>query len=74
VDALRLELVGNSGPHPTIVDLPGLKLFAEYEEDVKVVENLVDSYLQHSRIIILAVIPAISDVDTQGYHPACTTF
>ncbi|KAJ5865192.1 uncharacterized protein N7529_007108 [Penicillium soppii] len=35
VDALRLELVGNSGPHPTIVDLPGLKLFAEYEEDVK---------------------------------------
>jgi Histidyl-tRNA synthetase len=33
---------------------------------VKIVEKMVDSYLQHSRTIILAVIPATSDVDTQG--------
>lgn len=65
-DVLRLELVGNTGLHLTIVDLPGLISVAEYEEDVKIVENLVDSYLQHSRTIILAVIPATSDVDTQG--------
>lgn len=65
-DVLRLELVGNTGLHLTIVDLPGLISVAEYEEDVTIVENLVDSYLQHSRTIILAVIPATSDVDTQG--------
>ncbi|KAJ5919650.1 Dynamin [Penicillium verhagenii] len=65
-DVLRLELVGNTGLHLTIVDLPGLISVAECEEDVKIVEKLVDSYLQHSRTIILAVIPATSDIDTQG--------
>ncbi|KAJ6102633.1 Dynamin [Penicillium sp. IBT 16267x] len=65
-DVLRLELVGNTGLHLTIVDLPGLISVAESEEDVDIVEKLVDSYLQHSRTIILAVIPATSDVDTQG--------
>lgn len=65
-DVLRLELVGDTGLHLTIVDLPGLISVAECEEDVEIVENLVDSYLQHSRTIILAVIPASSDVDTQG--------
>ncbi|KGO57330.1 Dynamin [Penicillium expansum] len=65
-DVLRLELVGNTGLHLTIVDLPGLISVAASEEDVQIVEKLVDSYLQHSRTIILAVIPATSDVDTQG--------
>ncbi|KAJ6132636.1 Dynamin [Penicillium samsonianum] len=65
-DVLRLELVGNTGLHLTIVDLPGLISVADCEEDVKIVEKLVDSYLQHSRTIILAVIPATSDIDTQG--------
>ncbi|OQE73290.1 hypothetical protein PENNAL_c0090G08951 [Penicillium nalgiovense] len=60
-DVLRLELVGNTGLHLIIVVLPGLISVAECEEDVKVVEDLVDSYLQHFRTIILAVIPA-----TQG--------
>lgn len=65
-DVLRLELVGNTGLHLTIVDLPGLISVAECDGDVETVEKLVDSYLQHSRTIILAVIPASSDVDTQG--------
>ncbi|KAJ6020128.1 Dynamin [Penicillium canescens] len=65
-DVLRLELVGDTGLHLTIVDLPGLISVAQSEEDVKIVEKMVDSYLQHSRTIILAVIPATSDVDTQG--------
>ncbi|CAI7613136.1 unnamed protein product [Penicillium pancosmium] len=64
-DVLRLELVGNTGLHLTIVDLPGLISVADSEDDVNIVEKLVDSYLQHSRTIILAVIPATSDVDTQ---------
>lgn len=60
-DVLRLELVGNTGLHLIIVVLPGLISVAECEKDVKVVEDLADSYLQHFRTIILAVIPA-----TQG--------
>lgn len=65
-DVLRLELVGDTGLHLTIVDLPGLISVSENEEDVRLVESLVDSYLQNSRTIILAVVPASSDVDTQG--------
>lgn len=64
-DVLRLELVGNTGLHLTIVDLPGLIEVSENTEDVKIVETLVDTYLEQSRTIILAVVPASSDVDTQ---------
>lgn len=65
-DVLRLELVGSTGLHLTIVDLPGLISVSENEEDVQLVQDLVDSYLENSRTIILAVVPASSDVDTQG--------
>jgi GTPase SAR1 family protein len=65
-DVLRLELVGNTGLHLTIVDLPGLISVSENEQDVRLVRDLVDSYLENSRTIILAVVPASSDVDTQG--------
>jgi GTPase SAR1 family protein len=65
-DVLRLEMVGNTGLHLTIVDLPGLISVSENEEDVQLVRELVDSYLENSRTIILAVVPASSDVDTQG--------
>lgn len=65
-DVLRLELVGDTGLHLTIVDLPGLISVATNEEDVQLVEDLVDSYLQHSRTIILAVVAVSSDADTQG--------
>lgn len=64
-DVLRLKLVRNIGLHLTIIDLPRLISVAEYKEDITIVKNLVDSYLQHSRTIILTVIPATSDVDTQ---------
>ncbi|KAJ5640301.1 Dynamin [Penicillium longicatenatum] len=64
-DVLRLELVGNTGLHLTLVDLPGLISVSENEEDVEIVQGLVDSYLQSSRTIILAVIPASSDAETQ---------
>lgn len=65
-DVLRLELVGNTGLHLTIVDLPGLISVSEDERDVQLVSDLVDSYLESSRTIVLAVVPASSDVDTQG--------
>ena len=65
-DVLRLEFVGNTGLHLTVVDLPGLISVSENEEDVRTVENLVDDYLKSSRTIILAVVQANNDIDTQG--------
>ncbi|KAF9892695.1 hypothetical protein FE257_001097 [Aspergillus nanangensis] len=65
-DVLRLEVVGDTGLHLTLVDLPGLIAVSENEEDVQLVGNLVNSYLEESRTIILTVVPASSDVDTQS--------
>lgn len=58
--------MGNTRLHLTIVDLPGLISVSENEHDVQLVHDLVDTYLESSRTIILAVVPASSDVDTQG--------
>ncbi|EGC41831.1 dynamin family protein [Histoplasma capsulatum var. duboisii H88] len=67
-DVLRIEVVGDVGLHLTVVDLPGL-VSVENEEhdahDIKLVEDLVDSYLQSSRTIILAVVQATNDIATQ---------
>lgn len=64
-DVLRLEVIGNTGLHLTLVDLPGLISVAENTNDIEMVRGLVDSYLQSSRTIIIAVIPASSDAETQ---------
>ncbi|KAJ5100868.1 Dynamin [Penicillium angulare] len=64
-DVLRLELVGNTGLHLTLVDLPGLISVSEDEGDVEIVQGLINSYLESSRTIILAVLPASSDAETQ---------
>ncbi|KAL5120177.1 hypothetical protein ACEQ8H_002003 [Pleosporales sp. CAS-2024a] len=65
-DVLRLEVIGNTGLHLTVVDLPGLISVSENLEDMQTVEHLVDTYLESSRTIILAVVPASNDIDTQG--------
>ncbi|KAF3030362.1 hypothetical protein E8E12_000190 [Didymella heteroderae] len=65
-DVLRLEVIGNTGLHLTVVDLPGLISVFENLEDMQTVEHLMDSYLESSRTIILAVVPASNDIDTQG--------
>ncbi|KAB8215554.1 P-loop containing nucleoside triphosphate hydrolase protein [Aspergillus novoparasiticus] len=64
-DILRLELVRDTGLHLTLVGLPGLISVAEDDEDVEIVQGWVDSYLESSRAIILSVIPASSDAETQ---------
>lgn len=64
-DVLRLEVIGDTGLHLTVVDLPGLISVSENEEDMQIVESLVDKYLESSRTIILAVVPASNDIDTQ---------
>ncbi|EEP82059.1 conserved hypothetical protein [Uncinocarpus reesii 1704] len=62
-DVLRIEVTGDIGLHLTVVDLPGLISVDETGgEDVKLVESLVDWYLQSSRTIILAVVQATNDI------------
>ncbi|KAJ6037073.1 Dynamin family protein [Penicillium herquei] len=63
-DVLRLEVIGNTRLHLTLVDLPGLISVGD-DRDVQMVRSLVDSYLESSRTIILAVITATSDAETQ---------
>jgi len=67
-DVLRLEVVGQTGLHLTVVDLPGLIAVAneeQTEEDIALVSGLVDMYLKQSRTIILAVVQASNDIATQ---------
>ncbi|KAH7358180.1 interferon-induced GTP-binding protein Mx2 [Plectosphaerella cucumerina] len=68
LDVLRIEVKGPTGLQLTIVDLPGLISVAnedQSDEDVKVVHRLVESYLESSRTIIMAVIQAGNDIANQ---------
>jgi GTPase SAR1 family protein len=68
-DVLRIEVIGDTGLNLTIVDLPGLIAVAsdeQTEDDVQLVARLVDSYLESSRTIILAVVQANNDIANQG--------
>ncbi|EGE05807.1 dynamin [Trichophyton equinum CBS 127.97] len=73
LDVLRIEVIGETGLHLTIVDLPGLVSGAE-GNDRSVVESRVNSYLENPRTIILAVVPATSDVETQPIIRAARQF
>lgn len=61
-DVLRIEVNGPTGLHLTVVDLPGL---ISGSDDNQIVESLVDGYLDSPRTIILTVVPASSDIETQ---------
>lgn len=67
-DVLRIKITGPIGLHLTVVDLPGLIAVNEQqtEDDVQAVHSLVDSYLENSRTIILAVVQASNDIANQG--------
>ena len=67
-DVLRIEISGPTQPHLTMVDLPGLFLAGnkdQTEEDSKLVQSLVLSYMRKPRSIILAVVSAKSDFALQ---------
>ncbi|KAE8440607.1 hypothetical protein EG329_007036 [Mollisiaceae sp. DMI_Dod_QoI] len=67
-DILRVEISGPSQPHLTMVDLPGLFLAGnkdQSEEDSKLVQSLVLTYMKKPRSIILAVVSAKSDFALQ---------
>lgn len=68
-DVLRIEVIGKTGLYLTVVDLPGLISVAseeQTEEDVQLIGRLVDTYLESSRTIILAVVQANNDIANQG--------
>lgn len=68
-DILRIEVLGMTGLHLTVVDLPGLISVAndeQMDEDVELVSELVNTYLESSRTIILAVVQANNDIANQG--------
>jgi GTPase SAR1 family protein len=68
-DVLRIEVVGDTGLHLTVVDLPGLIAVEndeQTEEDIALVDTIVDTYLRDSRTIILAVVQATNDIANQS--------
>ena len=64
-DIVPIEISGPTRPHLTVVDLPGLIHSKNDDRDDKdiedVVSQLVDSYMQRTRTIILAVVSAQND-------------
>ena len=67
-DLLRVEVSGPDRPHLTIVDLPGL-IHSETKQqsasDVKLVQDVVQSYMKAPRSVILAVVSAKNDYANQ---------
>ncbi|RKK88630.1 hypothetical protein BFJ71_g12906 [Fusarium oxysporum] len=68
-DALRIEISGPIGLHLSVVDLPGLISVSNEEQsddDIDAVRDMVASYLQNSRTIVLSVLQASNDIANQG--------
>lgn len=68
-DVLRITISGPTRLNLTVIDLPGLisATNAEQgEDDVRMVHDLVDSYVQNLRAIILAVVQASNDIANQS--------
>lgn len=69
VDVLRIHVSGPIGLNLTVIDLPGLISATndeQGEDDVRMVHELVDSYVQNPRAIILAVVQASNDIANQS--------
>ncbi|KAK6531085.1 hypothetical protein TWF281_007910 [Arthrobotrys megalospora] len=67
-DTLSIQVSGNTGLHLTVVDLPGLISVANDEQtdsDVRLVEALVDRYIESTRTIIIAIVQATNDIANQ---------
>ncbi|EXM13002.1 dynamin GTPase [Fusarium oxysporum f. sp. vasinfectum 25433] len=68
-DALHIKISRPIGLHLSVVDLPGLISVSNEEQsdgDVDAVRDMVASYLQNSRTIILSVLQASNDIANQG--------
>jgi len=76
-DVLRIKVVGRTGLHLSICDLPGLISVAseeQTEEDVATVDRMVDAYIEKPRTIILAIVQASNDIANQRIVKKSKTF
>lgn len=67
-DRLRVEITGPDRPHLTIIDLPGLihsETKSQSAADVGLVREVVETYMEQPRSIILAVVSAKNDFANQ---------
>jgi GTP-binding protein EngB required for normal cell division len=68
-DILKVEITGPDEEHFTVIDVPGIFYVASppmtKETDRTMVRNMVQTYMENSRTIILAVLPANADIATQ---------
>ncbi|RCI14100.1 hypothetical protein L249_8074 [Ophiocordyceps polyrhachis-furcata BCC 54312] len=68
-DILKIEVNGPEEVHLTVIDVPGIFRVPTpgltTETDITLVENMVKSYMNNSRTIILAVMPCNVDSATQ---------
>jgi GTP-binding protein EngB required for normal cell division len=65
---LSIEISGQSQPHLTVVDLPGIihaPTMEQTEEDIKAINSLAISYMQKERTIILIVVSGSNDISNQ---------
>jgi hypothetical protein len=68
-DVLRIELCGPNKTHLSVIDVPGIFRTptegVTTKDDMSLVRNMVHRYIENSRTIILAVVPANVDIATQ---------
>ncbi|KAL9126918.1 MAG: hypothetical protein Q9217_004113 [Psora testacea] len=68
-DVLKIEICGPEEQHLSVVDVPGIfrrkTSGVTTETDKVMVKNMVSSYMQNPRSVILAIIPANVDIATQ---------
>jgi GTPase SAR1 family protein len=68
-DVLKIEVNGPEQEHFTVIDVPDIFRFASppltRQSDILLVRNMVEAYTQHSRTVILAVLPSNADISTQ---------
>lgn len=66
-DVLRVQITGPDYPPLTLVDLPGLiESHSQGRDYIKLVKEIVDEWIIEKRSIILAVVDASRDPQTQG--------
>ncbi|KAK7928865.1 interferon-induced GTP-binding protein Mx2 [Apiospora marii] len=68
-DILKIEICGPDQDHLTVINVPGIFRVATpgltSESDIVLVENMVKSYMNDRRTIILAIVPCNVDLATQ---------
>jgi hypothetical protein len=68
-DVLRIELCGPDKTHFSVIDVPGIFRTptegVTTKDDMSLVRGMVHRYIENSRTIILAVVPANVDIATQ---------